>query len=296
MRATTHPEPQPFRYATDVIIDFHTHIFPPDVRENRHDYIRRDPTFAEMYREPRSKIAVADELLESMEHAGVDHAVAQAFAWREADTLRDHNNYILDAALKSGGRIIPFVNVNMCDPQAQDEIERCAAAGARGLGELRPDSQGWDLLGEAGEKLVVLARAHGLILLFHVTERGGHAYNGKDGLALVRFHAFSQQYPDLRLVGAHLGGGIYTDYAELQPESDMPDVYVDTAAQPFLYPRERDLAALTTPAVNRVLFGSDFPLISQERQMGELREVYTDADHLDDVLGRNAARLLGIPL
>jgi predicted TIM-barrel fold metal-dependent hydrolase len=278
-----------------MIIDFHTHVFPPAVRENRDDYIRQDPTFAEMYRDPKAKIATAPELLESMERSAVDHCVVQTFAWRDAETLREHNDYLLEVAQRSRGRLIPFVNVNLRHPEALREIERCAAAGARGLGELRPDSQGWDVVGEAGDQLGIAARTHGLILLFHVTERGGHAYKGKDGLALVRFHAFTRQYPDLRIVGAHMGGGIYTDYADLEPESDMPDVYVDTAAQPFLYPRDRDVAALTTPPSNRVLFGSDFPLITQERQLTELRAVYEDADALDEVLGRNAARLLGMP-
>jgi len=31
-----------------MIIDFHTHIFPPDVRERREEYLKRDGTFAEM--------------------------------------------------------------------------------------------------------------------------------------------------------------------------------------------------------------------------------------------------------
>jgi predicted TIM-barrel fold metal-dependent hydrolase len=279
-----------------VIIDFHTHIFPPDVRENRDEYIRRDPTFAEMYSSPDARIATAPELLESMERAGVDHSVAQSFAWQDSELVKEHNNYVLEAAQRSHGRIIPFTNVNMAGPSAQSEIELCAGSGARGLGELRPDSQGWDVAGAAGEQLALLARTHGLILLFHVTERGGHAYSGKGGCALVRFLGFTMAFPDLRIVGAHLGGGVYTDYSDLDPAGEPPDVYVDTAAQPFLYPRDRDAAALTTPPVNRVLFGSDFPLITQERQMKELRAVYKAPGQLDEVLGRNAAHLLGITL
>ena len=46
-----------------MIIDFHTHIFPPDVRDRREEYLRRDPTFAEMYGNPSAKIATAEDLL-----------------------------------------------------------------------------------------------------------------------------------------------------------------------------------------------------------------------------------------
>ncbi len=276
-----------------MIIDFHTHIFPPDVRDNREAYLRRDSTFAEMYTNPKSTVATAEDLLESMKRSGVDHSVVQGFAWQDPDLITQHNDYILEAATASNGRVIPFTNINMADPGADQEIERCASAGARGLGELRPDNQGWELTEDAGDRLAELARTHGLILLFHVTERGGHAYSGKDGLALVRFHAFATAFSDLRIVGAHLGGATYSDYTEIDPEGEPPDVYVDTAAQPFLYPRDRDPSALTNVPVNRMLFGSDFPLITQERQIAELRAAYKDTA-LDAVLGRNAAHLLGL--
>ena len=71
-----------------VIIDFHTHIFPPDVREQRDEYVAREPTFAEMYADPKAKIATAEDLLASMDEAGVDVSVALGFAWREHETMR----------------------------------------------------------------------------------------------------------------------------------------------------------------------------------------------------------------
>ena len=110
-----------------MIIDFHTHIFGPDVRDRRDDYARRDPTFAEMYSDPKAKIAIADDLLASMDAAGVDVCVALGFAWRDdADVFR-HNDYLLEAAASSKGRIVPFTTVNMASAAAESEIERCVA-------------------------------------------------------------------------------------------------------------------------------------------------------------------------
>jgi len=59
-----------------MIIDFHTHIFPQEVRENREEYLTRDRTFAEMYANPKAKIATAEELLQSRDEHGVDVSVA----------------------------------------------------------------------------------------------------------------------------------------------------------------------------------------------------------------------------
>jgi predicted TIM-barrel fold metal-dependent hydrolase len=189
-----------------VIIDFHTHIFPPEVRKNREDYVLRDRAFAEMYATPRAKVARAEDLAASMEAAGVDVSVALGFAWGDhADVVR-HNDYLLETAIRGEGRIIAFCTINMLAPEAEREFERVAAAGARGLGELRPESQGWDLNGAAGERLAKLAAQHGLALLFHVTEPAGHHYPGKYGLSLASFVRFASAHNACAMIGAHLGG------------------------------------------------------------------------------------------
>ena len=43
-----------------MIVDFHTHIFPPEMIARRADYAARDPWFAELYGDPRAKMADAD--------------------------------------------------------------------------------------------------------------------------------------------------------------------------------------------------------------------------------------------
>jgi hypothetical protein len=81
-----------------VIIDFHTHIFPPDVRDRRDDYVRHDPTFAEMYDNPKAQIATAEELLAGMDEAGVDLSIALGFAWQDHHNIVRHNDYLSSIA------------------------------------------------------------------------------------------------------------------------------------------------------------------------------------------------------
>ena len=268
-----------------MIIDFHTHVFAPRVRDQRDDHARRDPAFAEMYADPKAKIATADDLLASMEAAAVDVSVALGFAWSDDDDIARHNDYLLESAARSNGRIIPFTTVNMASAAAETEIARCAAVGARGLGELRPDNQGWDLNDSAGERLAAAADEHGLILLLHVSEEGGREYPGKRGCSLAAFRRFARRHPDVAIVGAHLGGDVY--------RGDPAAVHVDTAAQPFLYRDGEAGAALGSVPVDRLLFGSDYPLISQERALGELRAAVTSEDRLSRALQGNAEALLG---
>jgi len=275
-----------------VIIDFHTHIFPPEVRDKREDYLKRDPTFAEMYANPKAKIATAEELLASMEYAGVEVSVALGFAWREHELCVRHNDYLLESAAKSDGRIVAFCTVNMSTDEAASEVQRCAEAGAKGLGELRPESQNWDLIGEPGTRLAALAREHGLILLFHVTEVGGHEYGGKEGLSLGAFYRFAMEHSDIPLVGAHLAGGL--PFAMPQTPRASLTAYADTAARRFLYSESayRDLIDRWGPS--RLLLGSDFPLVSQAAQIEDVRTNLRRGQERDLVLGGNAARLLGL--
>lgn len=272
-----------------VIIDFHTHIFPPDVRDNREEYIRRDPTFAEMYSDPKAEIATAEDLLASMDESGVDKSVALGFAWSDHELIVRHNDYFMNVSLgHNRERLMLFASINLADPRAHEEMGRVREWGFLGLGELRPDSQGWDLSGQAGELLADHAWGHDFTLLFHVTELGQRDYPGRRGLDLEAFKAFAEKYRDVKVVGAHLGGDIYREFDDV-----TSNVHVDTAAQPFLYKGDDAAPGMRAVPPGRLLFGSDFPLISQKRQMDEIARVFS-GEELDAVLGGNAAKLLGL--
>ena len=277
------PSPDPSK----VIVDFHTHIFPPDVRDRRDEYLRDDPTFRDMFADPKSQVVTAEDLLASMKEAGVDVSVALGFAWSDHEACVRHNDYLLETAARSNDRIVPFCTANPADRRFGAEVERCAAAGARGVGELRPDNQGWDLAGAPGQMLALLAANHQLGLLFHVTEEGGHEYPGKNGCTLSSFREFAAENADLPIIGAHLAGDVYRHDAP-------PPVFADTAAQPYLYPNDAAEPALAAVPSERLLFGSDYPLISQKRQLAEIERAVPDRSARDRILGGNASELLAL--
>lgn len=277
-----------------MIVDFHTHIFPPEM-QLRDEYLRRDPTFAALYGNPKAKLATADDLRSSMDAAGVDATVITGFAWADSDLCIRSNDYLLESAAKSNGRLIPFVNVL---PQQGDaalkEIERCAAGGARGLGELRPADQGYSLADiEASGLLEEAVRRYGLILMFHVSEPVGHAYPGKAGLPIEEFYWFLVEHPEATVVGAHWAGGL--PFYALMPEvAALTNVYFDTGGTPYLYRPAIYRHAVELVGAERVLFASDYPLISQRRQLREIEESELGDNAKAMILGGNAARLLGL--
>jgi len=278
-----------------VLVDAHTHIFPTEVIAEREALAKRDKTFGELYGDPAAKLARADELMAAIERNGFDHAIALGFAWSDPDLCRRHNDALLAAAAESRGRIVPFCTVDLAGPGnvLRTEIARCAAAGARGLGELRPGSQGADLDGHAGELLAACAAEFDLVLLFHASEPVGHSYPGKSGGELAMLARFVQRHPEVRVIFAHWGGGL--PFYALMPEvrAALTNVWFDTAATTLLYEPAvyRQVADLV--GAERVLFGSDFPLLGPRRQLRALAAAPLDETERALIAGRNAAALLG---
>ena len=280
-----------------MILDAHTHLFPPQIAADRDTYLAADPTFAELYGFADVKLAAAEDLVASMDDAEVEVSVALGFAWADAAICRLHNDYLLEAAAASAGRVIAFPTLPLAAgaDAIEAEARRCVAAGARGFGELRPDNLGFDLTGPAGDHMATLAAELGAVLLFHVTEPAGHAYPGKHGGNLSDFAAFVAAHPEVKVIGAHWGGGLpfYATMPKTAPA--FANLRVDTAATSLLYDDTiyRRVCDLTGPG--SILFGSDYPLLSQLLSRRRIEACGLDPAAIAGVLGENAAVLLNLP-
>jgi len=277
-----------------MIIDFHTHVFPPRVKQKRSQYIERDPCFALLYDRKEAKIATTEELIESMDRAGIDVSVMVNFGWMTHELCVETNDYILESIARYPRRLIGFGTVQ---PQSLDaaiaEIERCAQGGARGIGEMRPDTQLLDL---SNESIIVpfmeAIKQYRLILLTHASEPVGHDYPGKGIITPDVLYPFITRHPDVTIVCAHWGGGLPL-YA-LMPEvkKALQNVYFDTAASPFLY--QPQIYALVSQLVgaDKILFGSDYPLLPQARLLREINATVLTDEEKSLITGGNTRKLL----
>jgi hypothetical protein len=275
-----------------VIVDSHTHIFPPEVLAHRAQYLAADTTFATLYGSVKAKLATAEDLLASMDGAGIDVSIALGFAWQDEATCRLHNDYLLEAAVRSNGRIVAFCTLPLAAgaDAVWREARRCLDGGASGFGELRPESVGVDL-GEKALASAIAEAANGRPLLFHVSEPVGHAYPGKEGLQLETFYEFvTAQNPVA--IGAHWAGGL--PFYGLMPEVRMSlaGFYVDTAGTSLLYRDSIYAQVAAEMGTKRILFGSDFPLLAQARSRHRIEASGLGAEAVADILGGNAAALL----
>src|SRR4030042_1768444 len=277
-----------------VIIDFHTHIFPPWLKERRDEYARSDSCFSLLYGQPKARIATAEELIASMDETGIDLSVVLNAGWISHELCVKTNDYILDSVSRYPKRLVGFCAIQ---PRAGDaaiaEIERGARAGARGMGELRSDVQGFDLADKTTMGPVVDAvLEHDLILLTHSSEPVGHEYFGKGRITPDIIYSFVTAFPNLRVVCAHWGGGLpfYAPMPEVA--SALANAFFDTAATVFLYKPEIFQQVGCIIGSDKILFGTDYPLMHQNRVIAQVQSAQLSEQDKAGILGSNARKLL----
>ncbi|MEZ4563058.1 MAG: amidohydrolase family protein [Thermomicrobiales bacterium] len=279
------------------IIDAHTHVFPPAWVADRSGHVARDRWFGELYEAPTARMIDAQQLLTSMDEAGVSQAVMCGWPWRDPAHCREHNDYLAEASRASGGRLAWLGIINPAERNAAAEAERCIDHGASGLGELNADAQGFSLEDAAlfPDVATVLREAERPVLL-HASEPLGHHYPGKGTATPERLLAFVAAHPDLTIVFAHWGGGL--PFYELMPEVAARSwkVLYDTAASTYLYRPAVFRAVLDVVGPERVLWGSDHPVLGMGRFLRRsLRDSNVTDQEMPLVFAENAARVYHLP-
>ena len=268
------------------LIDAHTHLFAPAQRDARAAIAERDTTFAEMYGDPAAKMATAEDLRGALDAAGIAGAVIAGFAFASGRDIAEQNEYL--AASSGAQGLIPLATVNPALPGWLPTAERSLAAGARGFGELRPANQGWDPLGPEGRRLCSLAEEAGAVLLWHVSEPIGHSYPGKrGGISAEEVYRLALEFPALRMIAAHLGAGLTFFLHMPEVREALHNIWVDTAAYGLLYDDDSVARLVDLAGPGRVLFGSDYPLLSPRRQLQRITALLP-GDVAQAVCGGNA--------
>ncbi|UCH23340.1 MAG: amidohydrolase family protein [Deltaproteobacteria bacterium] len=277
-----------------MIIDFHTHIFCPEIRKNREKFFPSEPAFAQLYSSPKSRLAGANELINSMDEHGVAKAVVFGFPWQNSNLFKKHNDYIMAAVDRYPERLIGFGCFDLFNSQAYHEAERCLRHGLSGIGEIAFYHSGIDeTLLDQLEPILDTCLQNDVPVLVHTNEPIGHAYPGKTPITLAQIYGLVKKFPRNKIVLAHWGGGIFFYLVMKKEVKDrLKNVYFDTAASPFLYEPIIYRLAIQTAGVDKILFGSDFPLLQPSRYFQEFSKAGLTKTETAIVQGTNAANLL----
>jgi predicted TIM-barrel fold metal-dependent hydrolase len=213
--------------------------------------------------------------------------------------FRRYNNYeMLEVASDNLDVLIPFVSI---DPhkgklgvrEARELIER----GVRGF-KFHPNIQAFWPNDRAWYPLYEVIAEAGLIALFHSGTTGiGAGMPGGGGVRLkysdpMLVDDVAADFPELDIILAH--PSFPWQEEALAVAVHKPNVYIDLSGWSPKYFPEILVQYINTRLKDKMLFGSDYPLITPDRWLADFEKLEIRDEVRPLVLKENAVRLLGL--
>ena len=275
------------------MIDFHVHVYPPEIIKNAEAISKREPYFNALTHNKVHKWATVEELLSVMKENSVKRSVIFGFAFRDLELCKICNDYVIEAIKQYPEQLSGLCVVPPLVRSSEAEILRCAEAGLVGVGELFPEGQKFDITDKQDtQRLAEILLDCGLLLLLHTAEPVGHNYIGKGNIGPREAATFCSNHPELKVIFAHLGGGLWL--YELMPKMKevLKNAYYDLAALPWLYKPEILNAIKGSGLIEKFLFGSDFPILLPQRYEKIFTASCLDVAELEAITRCNALKML----
>lgn len=232
----------------------------------------------------------ARDLLARMDSTGIDRAVVCHFVsplWSKED-IRQGNDLVLEATGKHADRLsgIAVVNPKM-GSLAQEELRRCLEAGLKGV-KFQPVLHGfYPVDGPLMDPLMEAAAEAKAVVVIH-SDFGARCCTPYQVARLATRH------PKVTVVMLHMG--IVPDTLAHVPDivRSAPNIVVETSHTPDL-PHAVYVNPVRQLGPDRVLFGSDGPIVSVEVNLAKLevaeRLYGLTREEKRAILGENAARV-----
>jgi len=211
---------------------------------------------------------------------------------------RMSNEEVLEAAAANRDVLIPFASV---DPHKGKlgvrEARRLVAAGVRGF-KFHPNTQAFWPNDRAHHPLYEVIAQAGLIALFHTGQTGiGAGMPGGGGVRLKYSNPMcvddvAADFPDLKIILAH--PSFPWQEEALAVATHKPNVYIDLSGWSPKYFPEILVRYTNTLLRHKMLFGSDYPLLTPDRWLRDFAELPIRDEVRPLVLRDNAAALLGL--
>ncbi len=200
-------------------------------------------------------------------------------------------------------RLIGFMALHPHDRNCLDELERCRTdLGLRGI-KLGANYQNFDPLEARALAIYERAQRYGLPVLFHQGTSPVREAPIKLSHPLL-MDEIAIRYPDLKIIMAHVGHPWQVDACVVIRKH--PNVFADVSAnfyRPFSF-WEQMVKAMEWKVLDKLLFGTDFPVTTVEETIARLRGVNdivegtrlprVPEEAIEAIIHRDALALLGL--
>lgn len=259
-----------------MIIDSHAHIFPDKIAARAADGI------SSFYNMRVRFDGTVGSLLEINREAGVDRTIVQSVATVQ-EQVHNINNFVSEQVKLHPQELIGFGALHPDFPGIEAETERIISLGLKGI-KLHPDFQQFNV--DDPKAFPIYEAAEGrLPILFHV---GDSRY---DFSSPKRLYNVMKRFPKLTIIGAHLAG--WTKWDEAAELFSGGVIYADLSSSLYAMTPEHAAELIRKIGTRRVMFGTDYPMWSAVEELERFRRLPLTAEEQEDILYKNALRLLG---
>ncbi len=223
-------------------------------------------------------------LLASMDAAGIRRSILCSVATKptQVEKITDWSIAI------ASERIIPFASVHPDYPDPEQEIERIAAAGLRGL-KFHPQYMTCPL---DDARCIRIARRAAMLGLSFTIHAGYHpAFEKHDEGSPQRLRRLHDAVPDLRIVACHLGG--MDDWQGVVDHLVGTPIYLETSFSPSWCPKPLLEAILSRHDPRRIVFGTDSPWQDSAKELEAFKKMPLPPEAMQWALTENAKSLIG---
>ncbi|HEX3025961.1 MAG TPA: amidohydrolase family protein [Clostridia bacterium] len=259
------------------IFDIHTHAYPEKVAEKAVDFLNQ------YYPVQCKGDGTIGDLAASAREGGVDYLLVHAVATKpnQVENINDWISEQLTDRIFGFGTIHPHYENDIVG-----EINRIRSLGLRGI-KLHPDFQGFFVDDPATDP--IFRTAQGVLpVLIHAGDINSE-FSSPSRIARVL-----EKYPGLTVIAAHLGG--YSEWDEAEKNLIGKKVYIDTSSSLWALPPERSVNMIRAHGVDRVLFGTDYPLTRHREELERFYALGLTEEENRKILFENASRLLNLDL
>ncbi|MCM8784312.1 MAG: amidohydrolase family protein [Candidatus Omnitrophica bacterium] len=259
-----------------MIIDIHTHAWPNKVSRKAQEHL--ESSFrVKLVAEP-----TLDTLLRFMDRNNIEVSVVCAVATR-VEQVPSINDWLFGIRSE---RIKVFCSLHPQYPQLKEEIKRVKEHGD-GI-KLQPEFQDFYIDDEIAFPMYSFAESLDIPVLFHCGEE-------LSGTKMVRSSPrrllnVKEKFPKLRIIAAHFGG--FRLWEEVKKHLLGKDIYLDTSFFFSYLPREEVKAMILSHLPERIVFGTDFPLIDQKQDLDFLKSLEIPKELKERILSLNARQIL----
>jgi len=231
--------------------------------------------------------STAQDLLEAMRESGIDYSVVIAHPPLIS------NEFVLELA-QEHPELFAVVNLPKDAPRPSELLRSYVKQGAKAL-KIHPAADGEGVQSTRYKKLLKTAQELGIPVIIHTgCIHSRLIYKDVHQSRAELFKKWYESYPDLKFILAHM------NYHEPQVALDLCEKYENLFVDTSWQPAEVIGEAVRRMGAERILFGSDWPLVGSNMKVGRQRideciEIgILNENQAQLILGENACKLLGL--